>query len=180
MSVTRLLVPDDGPVIAELLGSNRSFLAPWLPRRSEKYFTDQAQTEAVGTDLEQYEAGNCVPLAILDGTNRVVGKVAIQSIIRSFFQSCSVGYWLTEEAQGQGLATAALREATEIAFQELLLHRVQAATLTHNVKSQRVLQRLGFVEVGVAPAFLLIDGAWQDHVLYQLLTPDPGLVAGPD
>jgi [ribosomal protein S5]-alanine N-acetyltransferase len=180
MSVTRLLVPDDGSVIAELLRSNRSFLAPWLPRRSEEYFTDEAQTEAVIAALEQYEVGNCVPLAILNGTKKVVGKIAIQSIIRSFFQSCSVGYWLAADAQGQGLATAALKEATEIAFQELRLHRVEAATLTHNVRSQRVLERLGFVKVGVAPAFVLINGAWQDHVLYQLVTPDPGLVAVPD
>jgi ribosomal-protein-alanine N-acetyltransferase len=71
MSATRLLVPDDGPVIAELLRRNRSFLAPCQPRRSEKYFTDEAQMEAVGKALEQHAVGNCVPLAIQDGTKGV-------------------------------------------------------------------------------------------------------------
>jgi len=54
--------------------------------------------------------------------------ITLQSIIRGFFQSCSVGYWIAEGAQGRGLATAALREATLVAFYELGLHRVQAET----------------------------------------------------
>jgi len=115
----------------------------------------------------------------MDELGRVVGMITLQSIIRGAFQSCSVGYWLAEDAQGRGLATAALREVTQVAFRELRLHRVQAETLTHNVRAQRVLERLGFTRYGVAEAYLKIAGAWQDNVLYQLLTPTPELVAAP-
>ena len=102
--------------------------------------------------------------------------ITLQSIIRGFFQSCSVGYWIAEDAQGRGLAAAALREATLMAFYELRLHRVQAETSTQSVRSQRLLERLGFVRYGVAEAYIKIAGTWQDDVLYQLLTPDPDLV----
>ncbi|MDQ6754125.1 MAG: GNAT family N-acetyltransferase [Actinomycetota bacterium] len=180
MPVTRLLVPNDSAVLAELLRGNRAFLAPWQPRRGEEYFSDEGQREAVRKALEQYDAGSSMPLVILDKEERVVGTVTIQSIIRGFFQSCSVGYWLAESAQGRGLATTALREATRIAFHELRLHRVQAETLPHNVRSQRVLDRLGFVNYGIAPAYLKLGGSWQDNMLYQLLTPVPDLVAVPD
>jgi len=61
-----------------------------------------------------------------------------------------------------------------LAFGELGLHRVEAGTLRHNVRSQRVLERNGFVQFGVAPAYLNIAGAWQDHILYQVVKPDPG------
>src|SRR5665213_2955270 len=37
----------------------------------------------------------------------------------------------------------------DLAFQVVRLHRVQAETLTHNVRSQRVLDWLGFVEYGL-------------------------------
>jgi len=47
-----------------------------------------------------------------------------------------------------------------------------AATLLHNVRSQRVLERNGFVRLGLAPAYLRIVGLWQDHVLYQLIAGD--------
>lgn len=180
MSVTRLLVPDDAPVIAELLRANSAFFAPWHPRRSERYVSDEGQREAVRLALEQHQLGASVPLVITDEQARVVGTITIQSIIRGFFQSCSVGFWLAEDAQGRGLATAALREATRMAFYELLLHRVQAETLPHNGRSQRVLKRLGFVEYGVAGAYIKIAGTWQENVLFQLITPVPDLVVVPD
>ena len=62
----------------------------------------------------------------------------------------------------------------QLAFGELRLHRVKAGTLLHNVGSQRVLERNGFVRFGVAPSYLKIAGRWQDHALYQLLNPGPG------
>lgn len=173
MTVTRLLVPDDAPVLGELLRRNRAFLAPWQPLRSERFYTDDGQQEAVGKALHQHESGSSLPLVIVGQQDKLVGAVTLQSIIRGSFQSCSVGYWLAEDAQGQGLATAALREAVHVAFQDLRLHRVQAETLPHNTRSQRVLDRLEFVQYGVATSYMKIAGEWQDNLLYQLLTPTP-------
>ncbi|MDQ1486663.1 MAG: hypothetical protein QOJ62_2356, partial [Actinomycetota bacterium] len=42
--------------------------------------------------------------------------------------------------------------------------------------SQRVLDRLGFVQYGRAEAYMHIAGEWQDNLLYQLLTPTPDRV----
>jgi ribosomal-protein-alanine N-acetyltransferase len=56
-----------------------------------------------------------------------------------------------------------------LAFDELGLHRVEAGTLLHNVRSQRVLERNGFVRFGVAPSYLRIAGQWRDHALFQRL-----------
>lgn len=67
-----------------------------------------------------------------------------------------------------------------MAFEDLRLHRVQAETLTHNVRSQQVLARAEFMRFGFAPSFVMIDGAWQDCLLYQLITPTPELVAVPE
>jgi ribosomal-protein-alanine N-acetyltransferase len=48
----------------------------------------------------------------------------------------------------------------------------EAATLLDNVRSQRVLERSGFVRFGVAPAYLKIAGRWQDHAMYQIVNSD--------
>lgn len=176
MPVTRLLVLDDAPGLAEVLLANRDFLAPWQPNRPDEYFTPDGQRDVIERLLEQKAAKVCLPLVILDEVGGIAGTVTIQSIIRGAFQSCSVGYWLAESAQGRGLATRAVHEATEIAFDVLRLHRVQAGTLTHNLRSQRVLDRLGFVQYGRAEAYMHIAGEWQDHLLYQLLTPTPDYV----
>ena len=60
-----------------------------------------------------------------------------------------------------------------MAFGELGLHRIQAETLLHNIRSQRVLERGGFVRIGMAPAYLNIAGTWQDHILYQVVNTTP-------
>jgi [ribosomal protein S5]-alanine N-acetyltransferase len=51
------------------------------------------------------------------------------------------------------------------------LHRLQAATLVHNVGSQRVLAHNGFTLIGPAPSYLEIAGRWQDHLLFQRVAP---------
>ncbi|VXB31910.1 hypothetical protein ARTHRO9AX_150184 [Arthrobacter sp. 9AX] len=56
-----------------------------------------------------------------------------------------------------------------ISRDSLGLHRIQAATLVHNAASQKILQRIGFGKIGMAPAYLKIAGSWQDHNLYQRL-----------
>lgn len=174
--VTRPLDREDVEALTTLHVENRQFLAPWQPRRPDAYFTAAGQRDAVETLLAQQASGSAVPRVILDGSGAVVGALTIASIIRGAFQSCSVGYWLAERAQGQGLATAAVREAAALAFADLRLHRVQAETLLHNHRSQRTLQRVGFEQYGVARSYLHIAGQWQDNVLYQLLTPTPDRV----
>jgi ribosomal-protein-alanine N-acetyltransferase len=172
-SVIRALALDDVEALTALYRENREFLAPWQPLRPESYFTYAGQREAVDGLLAQQASGSAVPFVIVNGTGSVVGTFTVASIIRGAFQSCSVGYWLAESAQGQGLATAALRKAADLAFGELRLHRIQAETLTHNQRSQRVLQRVGFREYGEAASYMHIAGQWQDNLLYQLLTPTP-------
>jgi len=41
----------------------------------------------------------------------------------------------------------------------------------HNARSGRLLERLGFVNEGLAKDYLFIDGAWRDHVLTARLNP---------
>jgi ribosomal-protein-alanine N-acetyltransferase len=101
----------------------------------------------------------------------VAGRINLNNIVRGAFQSCSAGYWVSQSANGRGLATAAVGEMTELAFGEFGLHRVEAATLLNNTRSQRVLERNGFARIGLAPNYLNIAGRWQDHLLFQRIAP---------
>lgn len=173
MSGTRLITLNDAPVLAELLRANRDFLAPWEPVRGDDYFTVEGQRADLRAALERHDNGTALPHAILDASDRVVGRITLNEIVRGPFQSCSLGYWVSAAANGRGLATAAVSKIKRVAFEELGLHRVQAGTLVHNVRSQRVLERNGFVRFGMAPAYLKIAGKWQDCDLYQVLTSLP-------
>ncbi|MFR9776687.1 GNAT family N-acetyltransferase [Micromonospora sp. MS34] len=173
MTVTRLVATADAPALAELLRDNREFLAPWEPIRSEDYFTADGQHAVLREDLRQHAQGTKLPSVILDDADRVIGRITLNGIVRGPFQSCSLGYWVSAGRNGRGFATRAVREIVRVAFEELGLHRVQAETLLHNVRSQRVLARNGFVRFGMAPEYLNIAGRWQDHVMYQVVRTSP-------
>jgi [ribosomal protein S5]-alanine N-acetyltransferase len=171
VTARRLITVDDAPALTELIRANRAFLAPWEPLRGEDYFTEAGQRADIERALERHDHGNALPCVIVDHTGAVVGRITLNGIVRGAFQSCSVGYWLSAAAGGRGLATAALCETIAVAFGELGLHRIQAETLPHNVASQRVLERNGFVRIGMAPTYLKIAGQWQDCVLYHVVNP---------
>jgi [ribosomal protein S5]-alanine N-acetyltransferase len=170
----RLITPDDAPVLAELLRVNRDFLAPWEPIRDDAHFTEPGQRVAIQAALADHAHGRSLPCVIVDSAGAVVGRVNLNNIVRGAFQSASLGYWLASAFGGRGLATMAVRDITRLAFADLGLHRLQADTLVHNVPSQRVLARNGFVRIGVAPRYLKIAGRWQDCILHQLVSDAVG------
>ena len=81
-----------------------------------------------------------------------------------------MGYWLSEDAGGRGLATRAVIEMVEFAFGPLGLHRVEAGTIPENHRSQAVLRRAGFERFGYAVDYLQIAGRWRDHLLFQTVS----------
>lgn len=173
MSVTRLIASDDVPALTELLRVNREFLAPWDPVRSEDFFTTGRQRVVIRDDLRLHTQGSKLPYVIVDDDGQLTGRIALNGIVRGAFQSCSLSYWVDAGRNGRGLATRAVGEIVRVAFEELGLHRVQAETLLHNVRSRRVLERNGFVQFGVAPEYLNIAGRWQDHAMYQVVSSTP-------
>ena len=95
----------------------------------------------------------------------------VSNIVMRAFCSGNLGYWIDEGHLRLGLATCAVQYACDAA-RDAGLHRLEAGTLLHNVASQRVLARCGFERIGVAPRYLFIDGAWQDHLLHQRILHD--------
>jgi ribosomal-protein-alanine N-acetyltransferase len=170
MTPTRPATLEDARALAELLRVNREFLAPWDPIREDDYYTVEGQLAVLRDALDRQEQGTAVTHVIVAEDGRVVGRITLSGIVRGPFQSCGVGYWVAGPDNGRGLATAALGHLKDLAFGELGLHRIEAGALPHNVRSQRVLERNGFVRFGVAPQYLSIAGQWQDHVMYQVLS----------
>lgn len=174
----RLVETADAAPLAQLLQTDREFLAPWEPVRPAAYSTEEGQRAKLAQVLARYEQGLVFPYAITLG-GQVVGRVTVNDVVRGAFQSAHLGYWVGQAVNGRGVATAAVAAVVRLAFSsELGLHRLQAGTLVHNVASQRVLARNGFTQIGLAPQYLQVSGRWQDHLLHQRLnehwTPPAG------
>jgi ribosomal-protein-alanine N-acetyltransferase len=87
-------------------------------------------------------------------------------------ETASLGYWVGEPFARRGHMTAALPLVLDFSFDRLRLHRVEAACLPTNVPSRTLLLHTGFSEEGYARRYLLIDGKWQDHLLFAMLRED--------
>ena len=167
----RPAVRSDATEVAALLASQRQHLAPWDPRREPAFFTRGGQRARLSQVERERTAGTSFRFLILEG-GELAGEVSITNIVRRSFQSANVGYWVAAERCGRGVATRAVTAACGFAFDELELHRLEAGTLLHDLASQIVLDRNGFVPFGVAPNYLRIAGAWCDHVLFQRTSDD--------
>lgn len=58
--------------------------------------------------------------------------------------------------------------AVTFAFDEVNLHRVQAAVMPKNVGSIRVLEKAEFQYEGYAEYYLKINGVWEHHNIYSI------------
>lgn len=65
--------------------------------------------------------------------------------------------------------TEGVHGACTFAFDDLSLHRVEAACLPSNNPSQGVLSKAGFRYEGLAKKYLKINGEWEDHMIFALL-----------
>ena len=162
-AVIRSLTVDDAEELTRLLVANRESHRPFQPLRSEAFFTVEAQRDRLAAPERLY--------GILDG-DALAGVIELSNLARGPFQSASIGFWVDHKRRGRGLATRAVAAIVALAFEELALHRLEAATLVDNVASQQVLERNRFHRIGLAPRYLQIAGVWRDHLLFQRTVGD--------
>jgi ribosomal-protein-alanine N-acetyltransferase len=162
-------------------------LVAFLQRNHERFrATDGAQPEGALTEpwwrtrlvelRAEYLAGRSVRLFLRPReapTGAVLGTASLTEIIRGPFQAAYLGYRLDGEHEGTGLMFEALQAVLSHAFGPLGLHRVMANHLPENLRSARLLRRLGFAVEGYARDYLYVNGHWRDHVLNGLTSPTP-------
>ncbi|KJQ54798.1 GNAT family N-acetyltransferase [Microbacterium sp. SA39] len=164
----------DGAALARAYLANREHLAPWEPTRTVAFFTEASQEHHAQQCVSDAASGRSIRFVIESVDGEIRGRMNLNNIVRGAFWSADLGYWVDASLQGRGIATRAVGHIARHARTELRLHRLQAATLVHNLGSQRVLASNGFEQIGFAPRYLQIAGEWQDHLLFQKLLEDDG------
>ena len=152
---------------ATLRQASMAYLVPWEPTWPEDDLTRTAFRRRLTIYAREMEAGNAWPFFIFAERGReLVGAITLSNVRRGVAETGTVGYWIGQQYAGRGLATAAVKALTGYAFGDLGLHRVEAACVPGNEASRRVLEKAGFALEGRARAYLKINGAWADHLLF--------------
>lgn len=99
---------------------------------------------------------------------QIIGMCNLSQIFRGVFQACYLGYKIDHAYEGKGIMLEALQHTIQFAFEELKLHRIMANYMPINLRSAKLLNRLGFTIEGFAKNYLFISNHWEDHILTAL------------
>ena len=158
---------------AELREESRHFLTPWEPSWPEDSLSRSAYRRRLQRAHQDWLADRGYAFLIFRQEDaRLVGGITLANVRRGIAQMGSIGYWIGLPFIRQGYVTDALRAMIDFSFDEITLHRLEAACLPHNEPSRRALLRVGFREEGLSRRYLKIDGRWQDHLRFGLIRED--------
>ncbi|WP_261623398.1 GNAT family N-acetyltransferase [Nesterenkonia marinintestina] len=172
---------------------NHDWLAPWSATTPEHPGTGvtsagfRAGTRAL---LKQARRGASMPWLIWFAPRDagrtgappefgLVGQLTVGPIIGGSARSTSIGYWMDEAHAGRGIMTAAVAAAVDHLLDVRGLHRVEIAVRPENLRSLRVVEKLGLREEGLRLRFLHIGGAWADHRIFAITAEEPRAWASP-
>ena len=166
----------DFPIWAKLRAESQEFLTPWEPVWADDELTRGAFRRRIKRYQKETRQDSAYVFFVLrESDNALVGGCTISNVRRGVTQCCTLGYWIGAKFARQGYMTNALRTLLPFVFRTLGLHRIEAACLTDNDASKNLLTRVGFLQEGLARRYLLINGAWADHLLFALLKEEAQL-----
>jgi len=103
----------------------------------------------------------------LTDTGHLIGTVALELELDHY--RAELGYWIGTSYWNKGFATEAARAVLNFGFSRTQLHRIVALRFADNAASERVLQKLGFVQEGVLRQERFKDGRFRDVVTCGML-----------
>jgi ribosomal-protein-alanine N-acetyltransferase len=149
---------------------NRNFLEEWEPKRGEDFYAETFHREQLIRERQCMDEGSMLKLWICKtGEEKLIGFASFSNIVRGSFLSCFLGYKLDKDELNKGYMTEALRAGIGVMFNDYGLHRIEANIMPKNVRSLRVVEKLGFYNEGYAKKYLKINGVWEDHIHMVLL-----------
>ena len=163
----RLIKPRDARVLQNELLSNRSWLRPWEATSPDGPVSFDMKA-GVRRLLQQHRDGNGVPF-VMEYDGEIAGQLNVWGIARGSLSSATIGYWVSERFAGRNITPISVAMATDIAFGELRLHRMEICIRPENRASLRVVEKLGFRYEGLRRRFIHIDGDWRDHYAFALV-----------
>jgi [ribosomal protein S5]-alanine N-acetyltransferase len=157
---------------SETREASRAFLTPWEPT----WAGDELSRGSYRYKLRRYteDARDDKAYALFmfrESDDQLLGGLTLSHVRRGVAQTASLGYWTGQMFAGLGYMTAGVRTIVRYAFDDLELHRVEAACQPENMASRRVLEKAGFTHEGQAKGYLRINGQWRDHVLFGIVNP---------
>jgi putative acetyltransferase len=110
-------------------------------------------------------------ITLKDGTGAAIGSIGFEpDPRRPEIKARELGYSLAEDYWGLGLMTEAGRAVIDYGFSAMGLYVISIETAPDNLRSQRVIEKLGFKYEGcLRDSYLTIEDKVRDTLVYSIL-----------
>lgn len=98
-----------------------------------------------------------------------VGSIGVFGKDDVYRKSAELGYWLAEDFWNKGIITRAIKQITDIAFNELDIVRIFAEPYFNNIGSRRVLEKSGFELEGILHKSVYKHNLYLDSCIYSII-----------
>jgi ribosomal-protein-alanine N-acetyltransferase len=127
-----------------------------------------------GTHAARAEGSSLIWAIEHDG--KAAGCIGLEAIVwgrRAWrLDQAELGYWLAPPLWKQGVMTEAAQAVVKFGFDTLGLHKIFVGCLADNPGSRRVIEKCGFRFVGRFEEDVFRDGAWHDHLRFEMIVSD--------
>jgi [ribosomal protein S5]-alanine N-acetyltransferase len=103
---------------------------------------------------------------------KVIGSIGIVSKTDIYRKNFEIGFFLSENFWGQGIATRAIKAATSYSFRDFDIVRVYAESFSDNIGSRRALEKAGFKLEATLKRNIIKNGIIKDSCIYSVLKED--------
>lgn len=151
----RQLCQSDARDIFEVIDKQRAYLGKWLPFvefTKEVTDTEKFVEAIVNATKDRFEY-----VFTIRKQHAFIGLIGFKDTDHRN-KKTEIGYWLSEQQQGQGIITKSVAKLCEFAFNELVLNRIQIRCAIENKPSSNVPKRLGFSFEGIERQGELLTG----------------------
>jgi len=159
----------DTAAIHKAVTGSLTELQPWLPWASLDYSRSVTQ-HFIRDSMNAWDSGRAFDFGVRrpEAPDRHVGNVSVWFTSRAY-RVGEVGYWVRTDETGKGVCTEVTARVLQVGFEELGLHRVTLRIAVGNRGSERVAEKLGFLQEGTLREDVKVGSRWLDHTVWGLL-----------
>jgi ribosomal-protein-alanine N-acetyltransferase len=111
---------------------------------------------------------------VLEYDGKFAGALSFHTLVLEE-EKAEIGYWLTADVRGKGIARQATKLLTEYGFETIGFHRIEALVVESNVPSLKVLSNAGYKQEGVLrDKSCCGDGTRENMVMFAAIRSDWG------
>ncbi|WP_046756888.1 GNAT family N-acetyltransferase [Kordia jejudonensis] len=136
----------DAPAIFNIIDSQRNYLGKWLPFvafTKELSDSEQFVINVLNTPIQKLEFTYAIRK-----NEQLIGIIGNKNTDK-LNKKTEIGYWLSQEYQGQGIITKSVVKLCDFIFFTLRLNRIEIKCAVGNTPSSNIPKRLNFTFEGI-------------------------------